>query len=163
MQEVVAFDAAALIDLLSKKSSRENKARVKYLVDNVRKRKGRILIPSPSLTEFSVRATQDEIDFLLTPAFQIAPFDKRAALDCGDLIRKFLSTQKTKKTEYLNKLKMKFDLQILAIAKANNVTLLVTDDKQLLQTAGRNGLLAQPVLDLPLPDEARQYPLSLNS
>jgi predicted nucleic acid-binding protein len=159
--EVVALDASAIIELLSKKvdGSDNKRERLQCLVDKVRKNKGRVLIPTPALTEFSVYATPQDIEFLLSQTFKIAPLDIRAALECGQFIKQLLSAQKAKKSAHFDKLKMKFDLQILAIAKANNVTLFVTDDKQLLSQAAQSGVNALPVSDLPLPDEARQYPL----
>ena len=56
---------------------------------------------------------------------------------------------------------MKFDRQILAIAKAVGVHTLYTDDKRLITRATANGLKTVRMQDLPLPPEPPQGELEL--
>jgi predicted nucleic acid-binding protein len=129
------------------------------LIDETQKSRGRIVIPAPALSEFAVRARKEEIQFLLEEKiFQIAPFDTRAALECGAIYKTWLTGQS--KNE--RKSKIKFELQILSIAKVNNATLLITNDHQLRTMSARYGILVKNVEDIALPDAARQLAFPLH-
>ncbi|MDR1936383.1 MAG: hypothetical protein LBS49_12530, partial [Candidatus Accumulibacter sp.] len=106
MDTVVALDANALITLFSNKGEVGKKARIHFLIDETRKSRGRLIIPAPALSEFSVRAKPEEIRLLLEERiFRVAPFDTRAALECGTIYKTWLSGQS--KPEL--KIKIKFD------------------------------------------------------
>lgn len=152
----VVLDANVLIALFSSRSKEETKARINFLIDETRKARGRIVIPAPALSEFFARARPEEVRLLLEEkVFRIAPFDTRAALECGAIYKIWLSGQ----SKTASKTKVKFDLQILSIAKSNNAVLLVTNDLQLQTMAAQYRVLVKPVEDLALPDSARQLKL----
>ena len=148
------IDANVLIALFRANTSDSDKTRVEGMVSEARSKRKRLLIPSPALSEFAAKAKQDELSFLLTqPVFHIVPFDTKAALGCGELVKEWaLGVGDVKKDRH----KAKFDLQILAIAQACNAKTLVTNDVNLRNKANRHGLNAVDIKDLPIPDSARQ-------
>lgn len=59
--------------------------------------------------------------------------------------------------------KAKFDMQILAIAKSNGASLLITGDGNLRRKASREKIEAKQIEDLPIPDSARQHRIEFPS
>ena len=57
--------------------------------------------------------------------------------------------------------KIKYDRQIVAIAKVEGVKTLYSDDKNIYKFAGRYGITVIRIADLPLPPEERQPELGL--
>jgi predicted nucleic acid-binding protein len=87
-----------------------------------------LLIPTPVLAEFlAYDFSQRYIKFFSTmqnSRFQIAPFDQKAAIICGELaceLRKI-------KENSTSKQKVKVDLQIVSIALAMKVKSILTED-----------------------------------
>ncbi|EGK71937.1 Putative nucleic acid-binding protein, PIN domain-containing [Methyloversatilis universalis FAM5] len=151
------IDANVLIALFTKDREDKRDARIRGLIKDTRSSRGRLIIPSPALAEFSVGATDAELDFLNSQSiFKIAPFDAVTALECGFLIRDVFAKDGKK-----NRQKIKFDLQILAIAKAQGAQRLVTNDEQLRKRAIQFGIQGVDLSDLPIPDDERQMPLAL--
>jgi len=151
------IDANVLIALFTKGHEDKRDARIRGLIKDTRAARGRLVIPSPALAEFSVRASDAELDFLNSQSiFKIAPFDAVTALECGFLIRDAFARDDKK-----NKQKIKFDLQILAIAKAQGARRLVTNDEQLRKRAIQFGIQGIDLTDLPIPDDERQMQLAL--
>lgn len=149
------IDANVLIFLFSKKHQEEQAVRIRGLINDTRSARARIIIPSPAFAEFAVLARPEEIDFVFSqPIFKITSFDAIAALECGYLIRDARQDESGP-----NKRKIKFDLQILAIAKTQSADRLVTDDAQLIKRAASLGIKGVRILELPIPDNERQLPL----
>lgn len=153
------IDANVLAALFTKDQDDRRDARIRGLIAETRARRERLIVPAPVLAEFSVRARNEEIDFITSQSiFQIAPFDAIVALECGFMIRDVFDTESKQ-----DRHKIKFDLQILAIAKVANATRLVTSDIQLRKRAIALGIPAVAVIDLPIPDAERQMPLTLHN
>ena len=57
--------------------------------------------------------------------------------------------------------KIKFDRQIVAIAKVQQATAIYSDDNQLIMFAEANAIACIRVADLPIPESARQQRLPL--
>jgi predicted nucleic acid-binding protein len=166
--DTIGFDANALITLFSKKSKEGGKARIHFLIDETKKSRGRLVIPAPAFSEFSVYAKPEEIRLLLEERiFRIAPFDTRAALECGAIFKAWLAGQPKKSLESKDKdpskPKIKFDLQIISIAKITDTTLLITNDRQLKTLAAQYGIHARPVEDIALPDTERQIAFAFDA
>lgn len=153
----ILIDANVLVALFKSSTPDNEKVRVHGLIADAKSSRTRLLIPSPALSEFAAKALQHEMDFVLSQSvFRIAPFDAKAALECGDLIREWADgLDGSKKDRH----KAKFDMQILAIAKSLGVSLLVTGDINLRNKAERQKISAKQILDLPIPDSARQIPI----
>ncbi|GHT90393.1 hypothetical protein AGMMS49545_03770 [Betaproteobacteria bacterium] len=153
--ESLLIDANVLISLFSKKTEERDRFRIQGLFQDAAKNKEKILLPAPALAEFAAHASGEEMALVGSDAFRIAPFDAKAAYECAVFLQKWAKTTKQPR----QKVRAKFDFQILAIAKTNAVALLVTDDRQLLRQAKAEGIMAKLVSELPIPDHFRQRPL----
>jgi predicted nucleic acid-binding protein len=161
MMDTIGLDANALITLFSKKSKEGGEARIHFLIDETKKSRGRLIIPAPAFSEFSVHAKPEEIRLLLEEKiFRVAPFDTRAALECGAIFKGWLAGQPKEspkpKDKDSSRPKIKFDMQIISIAKTTNTALLITNDRQLRTIATQYGIHVKTVEDIALPDAARQ-------
>lgn len=125
----VAFDASVLIDLFNPRLKGDRRAKLDHLVAELQKKRTKILIPTPALTELMVRAgkAREGIHQKLSSksSFQITPFDSRAAMECALLLEEALDANSK---HQITKSKIKFDWQIIAIAVAHNATSIYSDD-----------------------------------
>jgi hypothetical protein len=130
--------------------------RIDYLIGGIHGSGDRIVIPSPALSELliAVGHSRKQILHELThnPKFLIAPFDTRAALELA------LMAQATRKETGKKKgdagstwAKVKFDWQIVAIAKVCNVSTIYSEDPDIGKLAASAGMKVKGVGDLPLP------------
>lgn len=153
----VAFDATILIDLFNPRLKGDRRVKLDYLVQELQKRRTKILIPTPALTELMIRAgkAREEIHQKLsaTSAFQITPFDSRAAMECALLLEKALDAGAKRQ---LTKSKIKFDWQIVAIAASHNATVIYSDDGDIARYGKRANIDVIKTDDLPLPASALQ-------
>lgn len=158
----VAFDATVLIDLLNSRLKGERRAKLDHLVAELQKKRTKILIPTPALTELMVRAGKAREEYhqklSVKSAFQITSFDSRAAMECALLLEEALDS---KGKQQLFKSKVKFDWQIVAIAAAHNATTIYSDDGDIARYGKRANLDVIKTDDLPLPASAAQGKLSL--
>lgn len=142
------------------------KARVDDLIEELSGQHSRILIPTPVLAEVLVRANAAKIQEIVdslnrTAVFQVEPFDQRAAIEHAILTKEGRSARKARRTGNEETwAKLKFDWQIIAIAKVNNVTTLYSDDLDLRPKAERANLEVIGLSDLPLPKAAAQKELA---
>jgi len=84
-------------------------------------------------------------------AFEIAPFDVRAAIDLAAEIRKSIKSGDKKAGVAANWQEIKFDRQIAAIARVNGALILYTDDDNQTLFAKGMGLTVRHTWDLPIP------------
>lgn len=158
----VAFDATILIDLFNPRLKGDRRAKLDYLVHELQKKKTKILIPTPALTELMIRAgkVREEIHQKLSgaSAFQITSFDSRAAMECALLLEEALDTDGKRQ---LTKSKIKFDWQIVAIAASHDAIVIYSDDGDIARYGKRANLVVIKTDDLPLPASALQGNLEL--
>lgn len=158
----VAFDATVLVDFFSRKVTGDRRAKLDDLVGALEKSRTRIVIPTPALTELLVRAgkAREEIHNVLTrkSAFEIAPFDVKAAIECSILLEEAWSGLEKRA---VTKTKFKFDWQIVAIAATRRVTAIYSDDGDIAKAAARVGIQVVRIDDLALPASASQAKLDL--
>lgn len=158
----VAFDATVLVDFFSRKVTGDRRAKLDDLVGALEKSRTRIVIPTPALTELLVRAgkAREEIHNVLTrkSAFEIAPFDVKAAIECSILLEEAWSGLEKRA---VTKTKFKFDWQIVAIAATRWVTAIYSDDGDIAKAAARVGIQVVRIDDLALPASASQAKLDL--
>ncbi|WP_267112379.1 PIN domain-containing protein [Xanthomonas sacchari] len=136
--------------------------RVELLLNNLSEAGIRVVVPTPVLAELMVSVGPGKLKLLgeitHSAAFSVASFDQIAAVECSCLkdptMNKKLGPKETKA-------KVKFDRQILAIAKVAGAHTLYTDDKTLIARATANGLRTVRMQDLPLPPEPPQGELAL--
>jgi len=159
---VLAFDpnAKGPIDPATGQPLTHCQQRVDHLLRMLGAEKRRVLIPTPVLAEYLVRGGADKDkrlqEFIGSKSFLVAPFDLRAAIECamiedGDSKRIGASL-----SEVESKAKVKFDRQIIAIAKARGATIIYTGDLGLAACARRNKLQVVLTFELPLPPEDQQ-------
>ncbi|MBC7485012.1 MAG: PIN domain-containing protein [Rhizobacter sp.] len=153
----VVFDASVLIDLFNKKLSGDRRSRLDHLVASLAKQRTKVLIPSPALAEFLVKAGKAKEGYLNEirrhGSFVIEPFDQRAAIECALLLAEaWARSQKGKVTHT----KFKFDWQIVAIAASRNATAIYSDDPDISRAASRVNISVHRTDDLPIPSSALQ-------
>ena len=159
----IVFDATVLIDLLNPKLEGERRDKIDHLVATLQKRRSKIIIPTPALTELMVHAgkARDAYHQSLSAsaAFQIAPFDSRAAMECALLLKEAWTTAEQKK---VTRTKFKFDWQIVSIAASRNAETIYSDDKDIARYGQRVGIKVVKTDELILPESAKQQKLKLD-
>lgn len=134
--------------------------RIAYLVQRLEK--SSLIVPTPVLAEVLARAgdaAQQYIEILRSQkAISIGSFEQRAAIEAGLLLGEEFSSALPAEQE---KRAVKFDIQILAIAKVNRADKIIATDTQLLKRASRVGISIEHLSQLPLPPTPPQLPLSL--
>lgn len=174
---MVVLDATMLLLLLrpdagiptdaSGKSVKKPKERVEHLIAELDKAGTRIAIPTPVLSEVLVKAdaatSHAIIETLNKQAiFAIEPFDQRAAIELAVMLRGELKGGKeTLKHGPETWAKLKFDRQIVSIAKVIGATTIYSDDGDVAAVAGRARIPVVTVSELPLPPEDPQEELPL--
>lgn len=153
----VVFDASVLIDLFNKRLTGDRRVRLDHLVASLKKQRTPVLIPTPALAEFLVKAGKAKEAYLQEitnrSAFSLVPFDQRAAIECALLLEEAWSrTQQGK----VNHTKFKFDWQIVSIAASRNATAIYSDDSDISNAANRVGIPVYKTDALPIPANALQ-------
>ena len=178
---MVVFDSSVLLLVLDPNAKPPNdpttgqpldKAaeRIEYLIENLTADKEKIVIPTPVLSEVLVHAgeaMQPYLDIMNgQSAFRIAPFDQKAAIEAAlamsDAIKRGGHRVDAANPD-ATKTKIKFDRQIVAIAKAEGAHAVYSDDADVHSYARHAGLDAYRTADLDLPPEDPQQSLDLDS
>ena len=140
--------------------------RVENLIKELDESGATVVVPAPALAEVLVRATSDEASEVLdqmraSAVFDIVPFDVRAASELAEIMRAELAERgRTKlRDEAETWAKLKFDRQIVAIAKVCGATKIYAHDRGLETVAARVGIRVIQLQDLPLPPEILQMDL----
>jgi hypothetical protein len=167
---MVAFDASILLFVLSPippPSSVPNaKDRVEYLIDTLTEQGETIIVPTPALSECLVHAGDAGSDYvtILTKqaCFRIASFDTRAAVEAAaQTFAARVRGHVRGGPADIAKAKIKFDRQIVAIAKVERASAMYSDDKHVVAYAIAEGMQGYRLGDLPLPPEPPQISLPL--
>jgi len=141
--------------------------RIEYLIEMLSADKEKIVIPTPVLSEVLVHAgtaMQSYLDTLNNQnAFRIAPFDQKAAIEAAiatsDAIKRGGHRVDAANPD-APKTKIKFDRQIVAVAKAEDAHTIYSDDGDVHSYAKLAGLKAYRTADLDLPPEDTQQSLA---
>lgn len=140
------------------------KERIEHLLETLSGTGAQVLLPTPILAEILVRAGDVKGQYLTelttNSSFKPAAFDTRAAVELSMILDGDLKTKK-KLTDKETWAKVKFDRQIIAIAKTHGVSMIYTDDGNLAKCAKANNLDVTHTWDLPLPPVAAQQELPL--
>ena len=168
---MVVFDASMLMLILddnAKASLPNARERVEYLIDCLSKENERIVIPTPALSECLVHAGPAGPDYLAIiskrAVFRVASFDERAAVEAA--FRTWEARQRGQPkggSPEIAKAKIKFDRQIVAIAKVEGATAVYADDGNVIAYAREAGMEGYRLADLPEPPEDPQHALPLES
>jgi predicted nucleic acid-binding protein len=113
--------------------------RAKELLRVLDEEKAIIIIPAPVIAEIMFRvpvAEHAEVMSLLSTRFRIAPFDTAAAMIAAQIRQRLTASGDFKKIQANdNREAIKFDIQIVAIAKLHGVKALYSEDKGLRSVA----------------------------
>jgi predicted nucleic acid-binding protein len=157
---MIIFDASYLVVYLNQdpepaKDRQGNpvsrfKERVEYLASSLNASGEQIGIPTPAMAEVLVRAgNRAQFVSILSDRmrFQLLPFDARGAIEAAELIALIRSKRETWGTHA----KVKFDIQIVATAKAEDASAIYSDDQDIENFAKRLKIPVMRICDLPLP------------
>ncbi|MBI5615956.1 MAG: type II toxin-antitoxin system VapC family toxin [Gammaproteobacteria bacterium] len=174
---MVVFDSTVLILLLypeakppidpaTKAPLTDCKARIEFLISKLSESKTPILIPTPVLSEVLVRTRNEKSDAYFdimrkSPAFQVEPFDSIAAVELAHLIDEALASKK-ELTAAETWAKVKYDRQIIAVAKTRGCTSIYCGDGNLAAVASKNGMKPIMTWELPLPPVNQQQELKFD-
>ena len=142
--------------------------RINYLIENLAADKEKIVIATPVLSEVLVHAGEAMQPYLEIlngqSVFRIAPFDQKAAIEAAlamsDAIKRGGHRVDAANPD-ATKTKIKFDRQIVAIAKAEGARAIYSDDGDVHGYAKHAGINVYRTSDLALPPEDRQGSLEL--
>lgn len=129
--------------------------RIEHLVETLEKSKTKIIIPTPALAELLVLAGSSGPKYIEEiedkAFFKVSDFDKRAAIEVSLQIRDAMTSGGKRAGSTSTWAKIKFDRQIVAIAKVEGVTTIYSDDGDLTNYEKAQGLDVKGINDLPLP------------
>lgn len=167
---MVVFDATMLLLLLRPGISppldpvtgepvEQAETRLAHHVANLEMSKTRVIIPTPALSELLVRAgpagTALVVQIQKSSVFRIAPFDTRAAIELAAMTHAALTAGEKRSGVLAPWTKVKFDRQIIAIAKVESATAIYSDDNSLIAFAEASGIKVIRLADLPIPQQAQ--------
>lgn len=142
------------------------KERIEHLITTLEQTAAKVVIPTPALSEFLVKAEAASGQYLdlirKRSVFQVAPFDTRCAVELAAMNAAALATGDKFTGAKDPWQKVKFDRQIVAIAKVFRQDTIYSDDPSVCQFAKNNGLKAYSVHELDLPPEEAQRRLDLD-
>ena len=143
--------------------------RIEYLIDTLNNDQQKIIIPTPVLSEVLVNAGGAMPQYLDTlnsqSVFRIAPFDQKAAIEAALAHRDALDRgglRVDSSNPDATKTKIKFDRQIVAIAKAEGAEAVYSDDDDVIGYAKKAGLKAYRTANLELPPEDPQQKMDFD-
>jgi predicted nucleic acid-binding protein len=155
---MVAFDASFLILTFDEKAvAQQNgprlKERLDILLNDLAKAKTKVLIPTPALSEFLVKADVGLLQAINnTSAFKIVPFDERAAIEAAELTKNAIrESGKKDPVVAATWSKIKFDRQIVAIAKVESAEAIYSTDPEIAKHAKKVGIPCFGIADLSTP------------
>lgn len=145
------------------------KERIEHLVDQLEKAGEKIIIPTPVLSEILVRAgpaaSQRIVEEINKQSvFRLESFDARAAIEVAAMTRGALNeTGKKRGKSTAPWAKIKFDRQIVAIAKVVRAKAIYSDDRDIKAIAKEANIPVFGLTDLPVPEEKRQTELTFEA
>lgn len=134
--------------------------RIKHLVGSLQESRTKIVIPTPALAEVLTRAERAGADYFTklnrSAAFKIESFEARAAIELARMTAKAIAGGDKREGLSATWNEIKFDRQIVAIAKVAKVSTVYSDDENLGKIAKAQGLNVITIGELPLPREDAQ-------
>lgn len=131
--------------------------RIRFLLSNL-STGDTIVVPTPVLAEILVKAGDGAPEVLFSlqglARIRIVPFDERAAIETAMMTRDALASGDKRGGSDQAWQKVKFDRQIVAIARAHGATRIFADDHRLASFAAKLGMDVFSSWNLPLPEVA---------
>lgn len=158
---MVIFDANILISYVTEDECSEIFRKLDMLIQDLVDKRKIIGIPAPAWAEFlaGAKLAMPEIinKFGGKRAIQILPFGDAEAIEAAEIERRF--KRRVKGENQGSRTIVKYDRQILAIARTQNAEILYTDDDKMAKEANRLSIKVCKTDDLPLPPEPPQQEL----
>lgn len=140
--------------------------RIDHLIARLERTRTKIIVPTPVLSEILVRAGSAGPDYLARitseSVFRTAAFDERAAVEVAAMTRTAIDAGDKRGGVGGTWNKIKYDRQIVAIAKVEGATALYSDDPGVRVFGNQAGLTVIGSWELPLPAENPQGSLELD-
>lgn len=134
--------------------------RINYLVSRLQEKGTKIIIPTPVLAEVLTLAERAGADYFTkidrSSAFKIEPFEIRAAIELARMTAASIKAGDKREGSSEPWNKIRFDRQIVAIAKINKVSTIYSNDENLKKFATAHGIKVVRIGELPLPPEDAQ-------
>lgn len=163
----VVFDSSYLINLLDPtvKGEGEVNARLDFLVRSLEKSRTKIIVPTPALSEVLIGAGNAAPRYLdiisRSSRFKVAPFGTRAAVEAAAAHREAIGGGNKREGSDSSWAKVKFDRQIVAIAKVEGARIIYSNDDDLVRFSARDEIEVYNFGRLPDPPEKLQGELTL--
>ena len=155
--------AKAPIDPDTKLPVANAKNRIDSLMEALQDRREAVVVPTPVLSEVLVHADEAAPEYLSilseTSRFRIVPFDERAAIELAEMTRRALSKGDLRAGTNSTRAKLKFDRQILAIARVEDECHIYTDDGDMCKVARAEGFDVTATRDIPLRTQQTTLPV----
>jgi predicted nucleic acid-binding protein len=167
---IVAFDASVLVylfdaevgapvDPATSQPVTRCGDRIAYLIAELQRSKAKIIVPAPALAEVLVYAGPAAPEWLrilsTTKHVRVAPFDELAAVEFAALEQERLTSGRRSSAP---RRKVKFDEQIVSIARVEGADVLYSDDEDIRKLSGAT-MDVRGIADLDLPPQQAQFPL----
>lgn len=147
-------DYAEIVDFKTGKIIDHARERIDGLIQKIEKDKDLIIIPTPALSEALVVVAPDVQKYLdqvhQQSCFKIADFDERAAIEVALRAKYALTAGDKKEAVKSSWKKVKYDRQIVAIAKVEAVSVIYSADRFIHKHAELWGLKALNISELPI-------------
>ena len=154
--------APSIIDPATNEPVTNARGRIDLLVQTLEEKRERVVVPTPALSEVLVHAGDAMaryLEVLNTSAwFRIVPFDQRAAVELATILRETPPARKLQIGTSGTRASLKFDRQILAIARVEDEATIYSDDADMTVLGKPLGFHVIKTHELPLPP-AEQQPL----
>ena len=165
----VVFDASYLMALLDRRDGPgfddDRDTRVDFLVRTLEKARTKIIVPTPALSEVLIGAGDAAAQYLDiisgSPWFKIASFGTKAAVEAAAAHREAIRAHDKKEGSESAWQKVKFDRQIVAIAKVEGAEIIYSNDQDIVRFSVRDNLQVVTISQLPFPPEKLQGELTL--
>lgn len=146
------------LDPTTGKTTTEAKARIEQLCRQMEENGDVLIIPTPVLAEVLVRAGQEGaqmLEILQRQAFvRVKPFDQAAAIEYAIMTQEALAKGHKGGGHAQPWQRVKFDRQIISIARVCGADQIYSDDGDLINFAGVAGLNSFSTWSLPIPEVA---------
>jgi predicted nucleic acid-binding protein len=143
------------LDPATKKPVDRVEDRIEKLLEDLDADNERIIVPTPALCEFLVLAAKDGPAYLdkirERRTFLVRPFDEMAAIELAAIEYEARHSGNKRGTSTAPWAKVKFDRQIVAIAKVSGCAKIYSDDEDVIKFGTKAGLEVISTWKLPLP------------
>lgn len=152
---LVVPNARAPIDSETGKPVTHVEERIRHLIEYLENDKKKIVIPTPVLAELLVvnrHRAQEILDIINNRGvFRSVSFHQRAAIELALELEDEKVTRRLRIGTNDSKAKIRFDRQIIATAKAENINTIYSDDDGVKSLGVRLGLTVYGIKDLKFP------------